>query len=73
MQKWATEVRTEREILEYDPMSGRSSTAITMEKIDRVHHILIGETQLTINQITKVVNISREIVEIILYNELGMT
>lgn len=39
MQKWAAEFRTGRESLEYDPISGRSSTAITMEKIDRALHI----------------------------------
>lgn len=33
----------------------------------------MGDNQLSINEITKVVNISHEIVHIILYNELGMT
>ncbi|CAI9733412.1 Hypothetical predicted protein [Octopus vulgaris] len=72
VQKWAAEFRKGRENLEDDSRSGRPATATTEENIDRVHHMVMDDRQLTINQIANAIRISRERVENILHKELGM-
>ena len=69
VQKWAAEFKRGRESVEYDPRSGRPATATTQENIDRVHHIVMNDRRLTVNQIANVVGISREQVENILHKE----
>jgi len=71
--KWTAEFKRGRESLEDDPRPGRPTTATTPDNIDRVHHLVMGDRRLTISQIASDVGISRERVEHILHNELGMS
>ena len=52
--------------------SGRLASATTQEKIDRVHHMVMDDRRLIVNQIADAVAISREQVWNILHHELGM-
>ena len=73
VKKWAAEFKRGRESLEDDPRSGRPASASTQENIDRVHHMVMDDRRLTVNQIADAVAISRERVENILHKELGMS
>ena len=73
MKKWAAEFKRGRESLEDDPRSGRPSTATTQENIDRIHQMVMSDRRLTISHLANVISISRERVENILNNELGMS
>ena len=73
VQKWAAEFKRGRESVAYDPRSQRPATATTQENIDRVHHIVMNDRRLTVNQIANVVGISREQVENILHKEHGIS
>ena len=72
MKKWAAEFKRGRESLEDDPRSGRPASATTQENIDCVHHMVMDDRRLTINQIADVA-ICRERVKNILHKELGMS
>ncbi|XP_036368320.1 uncharacterized protein LOC118767600 [Octopus sinensis] len=72
VQKWAAEFMRARESLEDDPRSGHSATAAIEEIINCVHHMLMDDRQLTINQIANAISISHKRVENILCNELGI-
>ena len=63
----------EGESLEDDPRLGRPSTATTQENIDCIHEMVMKGRQLTISLLANVISISRERVENILHNELGMS
>ena len=58
VQKWTAEFKRGRESLEDDPGSGRPATATTQENIDRVHHMVMDDRCLTVNQIANAVGIS---------------
>ena len=73
VKKWAAEFKRGRERLEDDPRSGRPSMATTQEIIDRIHQMVMNDRRLTINYLASVISISRERVENILRNELGMS
>ena len=73
VKKWAAEFKRGRESLEDDQRSGRPSTATTQENIDRIHQMVMNDRQLIISHLANVISISRERVENILHNELGMS
>ena len=73
VQKWATEFKRGRESLEDDPRSGRPATATTQENIDHVHHMVMDDRRLTVNQTANAVGISCEQTENIWHYELGMS
>ena len=73
VKKWAAEFKRDRESLEDDPRSGRSASATNQENIDYVHHMVMDDRRLTVNQIADAVAISREPVENILHQELDMS
>ena len=73
VQKWVAEFKGGRQSLEDDPRPGRPTTATTQENIDQVHRLVMDDRRLTISQIASGVGISRERVEHILHNELGMS
>lgn len=73
MQKWTVEFRKGRESFENYPGSGRSETAATEGNVDRVHRMLMDNRRMAINQKCNAICISRERVENILHNELGIT
>ncbi|KAL7374618.1 hypothetical protein ABVT39_004094 [Epinephelus coioides] len=72
VQKWAAEFKRGRESLEDDPRSRCPATATTQENIANVHHMVMGDRRLTVNQIANAGSISSERLENILHNELGM-
>ena len=72
VKKWAAEFKRGRESLEDDPRSGRPSIATTQEKIDRIHQMVMNDRRLTISHLANVISISRERVENILHNKLGV-
>ena len=73
VKKWAAEFKRGSESLEDDPTSGRPASATIQENIDRVHYMVIDDRRLTVNQIADAVAISRERVENIPHQELGMS
>ena len=73
VQKWAAEFKRGSESLEDDPRSGRPAKATTQENINRVHHMVMDDWRLTVNQIANAEGISQERVINILHNELGMS
>ena len=73
VKKWAAEFKRGRESLEDDPRSGCPSTATTQENIDRIHQMVMNDRRLTISHLANVISISRERVENILHNKLGMS
>lgn len=73
-QKWATEFKMRRgESFEDDPLSGRPATTTTAGNIDFFHHMLMGDKQLTINQLANAMSISPERVENNRHNEFAIT
>ena len=73
VKKWAAEFKRGRESLEDDPKSRYPSTATTQENIDRIHQMVMNDRRLTISHLANVISISRERVENILHNKLGMS
>ena len=61
MQKWAAELKSGRESPEDDRRSGRPTTATTQANIDSdsVHHMVMDDRRLIVNQIANTVDISR--------------
>ena len=73
VKKWAAEFKMSRESLEDDARCGRPASATTQETIDYVHHMVMHDRYLTVTKIADAVAISREQVEKILHQELGMS
>ena len=51
---------------------GQPTTATTEENVAHVHRVVMGDRHLTLNQIANTAGISREQIENILHNPLGM-
>ena len=58
VKKWAAEFKRDRASLEDDSRSGRPASATIQENIDHVHHMVMNDRRLTVNQIADVVAIS---------------
>ena len=56
VKKWAAEFKSRRESLEDDSRSGRLSIATSQENIDRIHQMIMNNTQLTISHLANVVS-----------------
>ena len=52
---------------------GRPASTTTQKNIDRVYHMVMDDRHLTVNQIADAVAISRERIENILHQELGIS
>ena len=63
VKNWAAEFKRGRESLEDDPRAGCPASAATKENIDCVHHMVMDDRCLTVNQIADDVAISHEQVE----------
>ena len=72
VKKLAAEFKRGRESLEDDLRSGRPSTATTQQNIDRIHKMVMDDRHLSVNYIANVMSISRERLENILHEELGV-
>uniref|UniRef100_A0A3Q0RHJ7 Mos1 transposase HTH domain-containing protein n=1 Tax=Amphilophus citrinellus TaxID=61819 RepID=A0A3Q0RHJ7_AMPCI len=73
VQKWAAEFKRGRERLEDDPRFKHPATATIQENTDLVHHMVMDDRRLTVNQIANAVGISQERVGNILHNKTGMS
>ena len=73
VKKWAAEFKRGRESLEDDPRYVCPASATIQKNIDRVHHMVMDDRRLIVNQIPDAIAISRERVENILHQELGMS
>ena len=73
VKKWAAKFKMGRESLEDNPRSGCPASATTQENIDCVHHMVMDDRRLTVNQIADPVAIFHEQVENILHQELAMS
>ena len=61
-----------KESLKDDDRCGRPTTATTEENIAHVHRVVMDDSRSAVNQIANTFGISRERVENVLHNELGM-
>lgn len=73
VKKWVAEFRKWKESLEVNSRFGRPSTATIEENIVRVHHMVIDASRLTRNRIVNAIRMSRERIENIPHNALGIT
>jgi histone-lysine N-methyltransferase SETMAR len=58
--------------LEDDPREGRPKIATTPEIIEQVHDMALDDWQMKVREIAETIGISKECVEYILHEELGM-
>ena len=73
VKRWAAHFKMLKESLEDDDKCGRPTTATTEENIAHVHKAVVDDRRSTVNQTANTIGISRERVENILHNELGMS
>ena len=73
VKKWAAKFKWGRESLEDDPKSGCPSTATTQKNIDHIQQMVMNDRRLTISLLANDISTSRERVENILLNELGIS
>ena len=72
VKKWPAEFNRDWKSLKNNPRSGCPASATTQENINHVHHMVMNDRHLTVNQITDTVAISHEQVENIPHQKLGM-
>ncbi|XP_067122537.1 histone-lysine N-methyltransferase SETMAR-like [Centruroides vittatus] len=73
VKKWTALFKSGRESVEDDPRSGRPSTAVTEENIDKVHDFVLADRRLKTREIAETTGISVDRVHHILTENLGMT
>ncbi|XP_023217468.1 putative uncharacterized protein FLJ37770 [Centruroides sculpturatus] len=73
VKKWTALFKYGRESVEDDPRSGRRSTAVTEENIDKVHNLVLADRRLKTREIAETTGISVDRVHHILTENLGMT
>ncbi|XP_067136821.1 protein GVQW3-like [Centruroides vittatus] len=73
VKNWTALFKSGRESLEDDPRSGRPSTAVTEENIDKVHDFVLADPRLKTREIAETTSISIDRVHHILTENLGMT
>ncbi|XP_067131011.1 protein GVQW3-like [Centruroides vittatus] len=73
VEKWTALFKSGRESVEDDPRSGRPSTAVTEENIDKVHDLVLADYRLKTCEIAETTGISVNRVYYILTENLGMT
>lgn len=70
--EWHKRFREGRVSIEDDPRSGRPSTAVTDENIERVRQVVRANRRITIDEIASEVNLSHGSVHTILHDHLDM-
>ncbi|XP_067120941.1 protein GVQW3-like [Centruroides vittatus] len=73
VKKWTSLFKSGRESVEDDPRSGRPSTAVTEENIDKVHDFVLADRRLKTREIAETTGISVDRVHHTLTENLGMT
>ncbi|XP_067123871.1 protein GVQW3-like [Centruroides vittatus] len=73
VKEWTALFKSGRESVEDDPRSGRPSTAVTEENIDKVHDFVLADRRLKTREIAETTGISVDRVHHILTENLGMT
>ncbi|XP_023224988.1 putative uncharacterized protein FLJ37770, partial [Centruroides sculpturatus] len=72
VKKWTALFKSGRESVKHDPRSGRPSTAVTEENIDKVHNLVLADRRLKTREIAETTGISVNQVHHVLTENLGM-
>ena len=72
IKKWAAKIKRGRTSLEDDPREGRPKSATPPEIIEQVHDMLLDDRRMKALEIAETIDISKECVGYILYEELDM-
>ncbi|XP_067118130.1 protein GVQW3-like [Centruroides vittatus] len=73
VEKWTALFKSGRESVEDDPRSGRPSTAVTEENIDKVYNFVLADRRLKTREIAETTGISVDREHHVLTENLNMT
>lgn len=73
VKKWTALFKQGRQSVQDDPRSGRPSTAVTPENVDKIHDMVLADRRVKIREIANIMGISTERVYHILTEELGLS